>query len=164
MSYPVGHLSTMYWVGLKPGDVHLNLSSPGWAKHAWSCLFAPWNAQAQVLSYQYDRFDARALLDQLVRCKVTTFCAPPTVWRMLILQDLRKWAVGLRELISAGEPLNPEVIEQVRCAWGLTIRDGFGQTETTAQVGKLPRATGETGFDGPCRCRDTTIALVDATG
>jgi acetyl-CoA synthetase len=137
-SYPVGHLSTMYWLGLKPGDVHLNLSSPGWAKHAWSCFFAPWNAQACVLAYQYERFDSRALLDQLVRCRVTTFCGPPTVWRMLIQQDLRQWRLSLREVVSAGEPLNPEVIEQVRQAWGLTIRDGFGQTETAALVGNSP--------------------------
>ena len=137
-SYPVGHLSTMYWLGLRPGDVHLNLSSPGWAKHAWSCVFAPWNAEATVLAYQYERFSAPAVLDQLVRCGVTTFCAPPTVWRMLIQQNLRDWPVVLRELASAGEPLNPEVIEQVATAWGLTIRDGFGQTETTAQIGNSP--------------------------
>ncbi|TLY73616.1 MAG: AMP-dependent synthetase [Gammaproteobacteria bacterium] len=138
VSYPVGHLSTMYWLGLKPGDVHLNLSSPGWAKHAWSSFFAPWNAQATILAYQYERFDARALLEQMVRCRVTSFCAPPTVWRMLIQNDLRAWRVSLREVASAGEPLNPEVIAQVRDAWGLTIRDGFGQTETTAQVGNPP--------------------------
>jgi len=138
VSYPVGHLSTMYWLGLKPGDVHLNLSSPGWAKHAWSCFFAPWNAQATVLAYHYERFDARALLAKLVSCRVSTFCAPPTVWRMLIQNDLRAWRVELREAVSAGEPLNPEVIGQVRDAWGLTIRDGFGQTETTAQVGNPP--------------------------
>src|SRR5256884_120407 len=128
----------MYWLGLQPGDVHLNLSSPGWAKHAWSSFFAPWNAQATILAYQYERFDARALLEQLVRCRVTSFCAPPTVWRMLIQSDLRTWRVSLRELASAGEPLNPEVIAQVRDAWGITIRDGFGQTETTAQVGNPP--------------------------
>jgi len=138
VSYPVGHLSTMYWLGLRPGDVHLNLSSPGWAKHAWSSLFAPWNAQATVLAYLYERFDAAALLHHLVRCRVTTFCAPPTVWRMLIQHDLRAAKVTLREVASAGEPLNPEVIERVRAAWGLTIRDGFGQTETTAQVGNPP--------------------------
>ncbi|MBS0373597.1 MAG: AMP-binding protein [Proteobacteria bacterium] len=137
-SYPVGHLTTLYWLGLRPGDVHLNLSSPGWAKHAWSCLFAPWNAEATVVAYQYERFSARALLDQLVRVGVTTFCAPPTVWRMLIQEDLRQWRVALREVVGAGEPLNPEVIEQVRAAWGLTIRDGFGQTETTALVGNSP--------------------------
>jgi len=127
VSYPVGHLSTMYWLGLRPGDVHLNLSSPGWAKHAWSSLFAPWNAQATVLAYHYERFDAAALLKQLVRCRVTTFCAPPTVWRMLIQHDLRAVRVQLREVASAGEPLNPEVIERVHDAWGLTLRDGFGR-------------------------------------
>jgi acetyl-CoA synthetase len=137
-SYPVGHLSTAYWIGLRRGDVHLNLSSPGWAKHAWSCFFAPLNAEATVLAYQFDRFSAAALLNQLVRCRVTTFCAPPTVWRMLIQEDLRRWPVVLREVVGAGEPLNPEVIERVRAAWGLTIRDGFGQTETTAQIGNPP--------------------------
>jgi acetyl-CoA synthetase len=137
-SYAVGHLSTAYWIGLRQGDVHLNLSSPGWAKHAWSCFFAPWNAEATVLAYHYERFSATALLDQLVRCRVTTFCAPPTVWRMLIQEDLGRWPVVLREVVGAGEPLNPEVIERVRAAWGLTIRDGFGQTETTAQIGNPP--------------------------
>jgi acetyl-CoA synthetase len=137
-SYAVGHLSTAYWIGLRRGDVHLNLSSPGWAKHAWSCFFAPWNAEATVLAYQYQRFSAAALLDRLVSSGVTTFCAPPTVWRMLIQEDLRRWPVVLREVVGAGEPLNPEIIERVRSAWGLTIRDGFGQTETTAQIGNPP--------------------------
>ncbi|HEY2682203.1 MAG TPA: AMP-binding protein [Steroidobacteraceae bacterium] len=137
-SYPVGHLSTAYWIGLRRGDVHLNLSSPGWAKHAWSCFFAPFNAEATVLAYQYQRFRATDLLDQLVRCRVSTFCAPPTVWRMLIQEDLKSWPVSLREVVGAGEPLNPEIIEQVRSAWGLTIRDGFGQTETSAQIGNPP--------------------------
>jgi len=137
-SYPIGHLSTMYWLGLRPGDVHLNLSSPGWAKHAWSSLFAPWNAQATILAYHYERFDARALLERLVSCGVSSFCAPPTVWRMLIQHDLRAWRVALREAVSAGEPLNPEVMARVREAWGVTLRDGFGQTETTAVVGNPP--------------------------
>jgi len=137
-SYPVGHLSTMYWIGLRPGDVHLNISSPGWAKHAWSCFFAPWNAGATVFIFNQPRFNARALLDTVVRCGVTTFCAPPTVWRMLIQEDLAAWPVRLKELISAGEPLNPEVIEQVKTAWRLTIRDGYGQTETTALAGNTP--------------------------
>ena len=138
ISYTVGHLSTAYWIGLRRGDVHLNLSSPVWAKHAWSCFFAPWNAEATVLAYQFERFNAAALLDLIVRCRVTTFCAPPTVWRMLIQEDLRRWPVVLREVVGAGEPLNPEVIDHVRGAWGLTIRDGFGQTETTAQIGNPP--------------------------
>jgi acetyl-CoA synthetase len=128
----------MYWIGIQPGDIHCNLSSPGWAKHAWSCFFAPWNAEAAVFAINQPRFNARSLLDALTRCGVTTFCAPPTVWRMLITEDLRAWKPRLREVTSAGEPLNPEVIEQVRTAWGLTIRDGYGQTETTAQIGNPP--------------------------
>jgi acetyl-CoA synthetase len=138
LSYPVGHLSTMYWIGLRPGDVHLNVSSPGWAKHAWSCFFAPWNAGATVVLFNYARFDAARMLDVLAGAGVTTFCAPPTVWRMLVQQDLTRWQLSLREVVGAGEPLNPEVIEQVQRAWSLTIRDGFGQTETTAQVGNPP--------------------------
>ncbi|MDE2479493.1 MAG: AMP-binding protein [Betaproteobacteria bacterium] len=137
-SYPVGHLSTMYWIGLRPGDVHWNISSPGWAKHAWSCFFAPWNAGATVFIFNYARFDACAVLDALRDRGVSSLCAPPTVWRMLILQDLERWKVSLRELVGAGEPLNPEVIESVRRAWGITIRDGYGQTETTAIVGNTP--------------------------
>ena len=138
VSYPVGHLSTLYWIGLQPGDVHWNISSPGWGKHAWSCFFAPWIAGATVFIFNYNRFDAKRVLDVLVHKQVSTLCAPPTVWRMLIQEPLASWPVKLRELLSAGEPLNPEVIEQVRSAWGLTIRDGFGQTETTAQVGNPP--------------------------
>ena len=137
-SYPVGHLSTMYWLGLRPGDVHWTVSSPGWAKHAWSCFFAPFNAQACVFIYNYTRFNGPKILEVLVARGVNTFCAPPTVGRMLIQEDLKRWPVVLREAISAGEPLNPEVIEQVRSAWNLVIRDGYGQTETSAQVGNSP--------------------------
>ena len=139
-SYPVGHLSTMFWIGLQPGDIHLNISSPGWAKHAWSCFFAPWNAGACIFIYNYSRFNAKDMLAVLERCGVTTLCAPPTVWRMLIQADLAAYRgrLKLREVIGAGEPLNPEIIEQVNKAWGLTLRDGFGQTETTAQIGNSP--------------------------
>jgi acetyl-CoA synthetase len=137
-SYPVGHLSTMYWIGLKPGDVHLNISSPGWAKHAWSCFFAPWNAGATVFVVNQTRFDGKALLATIARCGVTTLCAPPTVWRLFIQEKLADFKVSLREVCGAGEPLNPEVIDQVRVAWGLTIRDGYGQTETTALAGNSP--------------------------
>lgn len=137
-SYPVGHLSTMYWIGLQPGDIHWNISSPGWAKHAWSCFFAPWNAGATVFIYNYERFASRAVLDTIVRCGVTSLCAPPTVWRMLIKEDLAAWRPALRELVGAGEPLNPEVIEQVERAWGIRIRDGFGQSESSCQIGNSP--------------------------
>ena len=137
-SYPVGHLSTMYWLGLREDDVHLNISSPGWAKHAWSCFFAPWNAGACIFIYNYARFNAKAVLDTVARRGVTTLCAPPTVWRLFIQEDLRSFPVKLREVIGAGEPLNPEIIEQVQNAWGLPLRDGYGQTETTAQIGNSP--------------------------
>ncbi|MEU9406733.1 AMP-binding protein [Streptomyces sp. NPDC048281] len=147
-SYPIGHLATMYWIGLKPGDVHLNISSPGWAKHAWSNLFAPWNAEATVFIHNYSRFDAGRLMAEMDRHGVTSFCAPPTVWRMLIQADLGQLAVPPREVVAAGEPLNPEVIEQVRRAWHVTIRDGFGQTETAVQVSNSPGQQLKTGSMG----------------
>ena len=137
-SYPVGHLSTMFWLGLQPGDVHLNISSPGWAKHAWSCFFAPWNAGATIFIVNQPRFEAKGLLSIIGRCGVTTLCAPPTVWRLFIQEKLAEFKISLREVCGAGEPLNPEVIDQVRAAWGLTIRDGYGQTETTALAGNSP--------------------------
>ncbi|PWI14540.1 AMP-dependent synthetase [Streptomyces sp. Act143] len=147
-SYPIGHLATMYWIGLKPGDVHLNISSPGWAKHAWSNLFAPWNAEATVFIHNYTRFDPARLMAEMDRARVTTFCAPPTVWRMLIQADLTQLRTPPREVVAAGEPLNPEVIEQVRRAWGVTIRDGFGQTETAVQVSNSPGQPLKTGSMG----------------
>ncbi|MFC7532035.1 AMP-binding protein [Actinoplanes sp. GCM10030250] len=163
-SYPVGHLSTMYWIGLRPGDIHLNISSPGWAKHAWSNVFAPWNALACVFIYNYTRFDAEALLAQMQRCGVTSFCAPPTVWRMLVQTDLTRLRTPPEIVVGAGEPLNPEVIEQVQRAWGVTVRDGFGQTETTVQIANTPGQPVKPGSMG----RPTpgyTVVLVDpATG
>lgn len=163
VSYPVGHLSTMYWLGLKPGDVHLNLSSPGWAKHAYSSFFAPWSAQACVVAMRSGPFDPRELLEQLVRCEATAFCAPPTVWRALVQLPLAQYPVQLREALSAGEPLNPEIIVQVRAAWDLTIRDGYGQTESTLQIGNFPGEPvlpGKMGRPAPgCRIR-----LIDEDG
>ena len=137
-SYPIGHLATVFWIGLEPGDVHCNISSPGWAKHAYSSFFAPWIAEATVYCLNYSRFDPPALLKRLQEDGITTFCAPPTVWRMLIQADLSSGAGSLRQLVAAGEPLNPEVIAQVEKAWGLTIRDGYGQTETTMTVVNAP--------------------------
>lgn len=147
-SYPVGHLSTMYWLGLRRGDVHLNISSPGWAKHAWSNFFAPWLAEATVFIYNYARFDATALVARLAAEDVTSFCALLTVWRMLINADFFAGPGRLREAIGAGEPLNPEVIAQVERHWGLTIRDGFGQTEMTAAVANSPGQTVKPGSMG----------------
>ncbi|WP_250038098.1 AMP-binding protein [Paractinoplanes maris] len=161
-SYPVGHLSTMYWIGLRPGDVHLNISSPGWAKHAWSNVFAPWNAQACVFIYNYTRFDPPRLMAEMQRCGVTSFCAPPTVWRMLIQSDLSALATPPRLVVGAGEPLNPEVIDQVSKAWGVTIRDGFGQTETTVQIANTPGQPVKPGSMGR-PVPGYTIALIDPT-
>ena len=138
VSYPIGHLSTMWWLGVRPDDVHLNISSPGWAKHAWSSFYSPFLAEATVFVYNYDRFDANTLMQVMDTHHVSTFCAPPTVWRMLIQADLGRLGHPPRELVGAGEPLNPEVIERVRNAWGGTIRDGFGQTEMTCCVGNSP--------------------------
>lgn len=163
VSYPVGHLSTMYWLGLRPGDVHCNISSPGWAKHAWSCFFAPWAAEATVFVYNYARFDPAALLSRLRDERVTTFCAPPTVWRMLITADLSGGPGTLRELVAAGEPLNPEVITQVTRRWGLTIRDGYGQTETTASVGNPPASALKPGSMGR-PLPGVPVVLLDVAG
>ncbi|WP_261166756.1 AMP-binding protein [Microbacterium sp. Marseille-Q6965] len=164
VSYPVGHLSTMYWIGVRPGDTHLNISSPGWGKHAWSSFFAPWIAEATIFVYNYARFDAAALLAELRRRDVSTFCAPPTVWRMLIGADLGERPAGLRELLSAGEPLNPEVIARVERAWGLTIRDGYGQTETTAQIGNTPSSRIKPGSMGRPLPGYPVVLLDAATG
>ena len=164
VSYPVGHLSTMYWLGVRPGDVHLNISSAGWAKHAWSCFFAPWIAEATIVVLNYARFDAQALMQRLREQQVTTFCAPPTVWRMLIKSDISGGPGSLRELIGAGEPLNPEVIAQVQQQWGMTLRDGYGQTEMTAAVGNTPGATVKPGSMGR-PLPGVPVVLVDpATG
>ena len=161
-SYSAGHRSTLYWIGAREGDVHMNVSSPGWGKHAWSSFFVPFTAGATAFVHDYARFHARATLDILARHQVTTLCAPPTVWRLLILEDLARHPVKLREVLSAGEPLNPEVIERVRRAWGVTIRDGYGQTETTALVGNSPGqpiVPGSMGRPLP----GFRVALLDAT-
>jgi acetyl-CoA synthetase len=163
-SYPVGHLTTMYWLGVQPGDVHMAISSPGWGKHAWSCFFSPWIAEATVFVYNYRRFSPAALREQLDRAGVSTFCAPPTVWRMLIQSELGAKPRALTEILSAGEPLNPEVISTVEREWGLLIRDGYGQTETTAIIGNPPGSTVVPGAMGR-PLPGVAIALVDpATG
>lgn len=161
VSYPVGHLTTMYWLGLRPNDVHLAISSPGWAKHAWSCFFAPWIAEATIFVYNYARFDAVSMLQKIRDEKITSFCAPPTVWRMLIQADLSGGPGSLREAISAGEPLNPEVIGQIRAHWGLTIRDGYGQTEMTAVVANTPGSPIKDGSMGR-PLPGSPVVLVDA--
>jgi Acyl-coenzyme A synthetases/AMP-(fatty) acid ligases len=138
LSYPVGHLSTMYWLGVEPGDVHMNVSSPGWAMHAWASFFAPWNAEATVFVLKQERFTPGRVMAALEKYPVTCVSAPPTVWRLLVQNRMNKYKVHLREATSAGEPLNPEIIQKVHRAWGVMVRDGYGQTETTAQIGNPP--------------------------
>jgi acetyl-CoA synthetase len=162
-SYPVGHLATMYWIGIRPDDIHLNISTPGWAKHAWSSFFAPWNAGATIFVHNYDRFSAKRTLEVVARYGVTTMCAPPTVWRLFILEDLKSFPVKLKELASAGEPLNPEVIERVRAAWNITIRDGFGQTENVLTLGNFPSQTVKLGAVGK-PSPGHRVVLLDAEG
>ncbi|GAA1587321.1 AMP-binding protein [Leucobacter aridicollis] len=137
-SYPLGHFTTMAWLGVRPGDIHSVISAPGWAKHAWSSFFGPWNAGATVYVANYGKFKAERIIAELDRVGVTSFCAPPTVWRMLIQSDLGSKPSALREVVSAGEPLNPEVISRIEQGWGLVLRDGYGQTETTATIGNMP--------------------------
>ncbi|QAB18677.1 AMP-dependent synthetase [Leucobacter muris] len=137
-SYPLGHLTTTAWIGVRPGDVHSVVSAPGWGKRAWSSFFSPWNVGATIFVLGYTRFDAEHFVSELDRAGVNTFCAPPTVWRMLIQHRLDRKPRALRELLSAGEPLNPEVIARIREWWGLDIRDGYGQTETTALIANMP--------------------------
>ena len=140
VSYPLGHRATALWLGIEEGKVHWNISSPGWAKHAWSSIFAPWNTGAPTLSYDYrGGFNAAKHLQKIEEHAVVSLCAAPTIWRMFALEDLSKYDLSsLQNVCSAGEPLNPEIIERFRKATGLTIRDGYGQTETVLAIANFP--------------------------
>lgn len=139
LSYPFGHLTTASWIGLRKGDIHYNIAQPGWAKFAWSNVFAPWNVGATVFAYQQSgRFNAADVLGLIAKHRITTLCAPPTVLRMFIQEDLKAFDFSFRECVAAGEPLNPEVIETWKQGTGILIRDGFGQTESTCMVANLP--------------------------
>ena len=165
-SYPLGHLSTAAWIGLRPDDKHYNISQPGWAKFAWSCFFAPLNAGATVFVYhQVGRFGAAHQLRTISEQGITTLCAPPTALRLLIQEDLKSYSFPrLRECVSAGEPLNPEVIETWQAGTGFTIRDGYGQTESTCMVYNLPGSAIRFGSMGkPSFLYDIVIAAEDGT-
>ena len=157
--YPTGHLTTTSWIGLKRGDLHYNISQPGWAKFSWSSFFAPWNVGATILGYHADRFIPQEQLQTMQDLKVNTFCSPPTSLRMLIQEDLGAYTFSLRECVAAGEPLNPEIIEVWKKATGILIRDGYGQTEATALVGNLPNTVVKYGSMGkPTFLYDVVIA------
>lgn len=158
-TYPLGSFTTSSWVGMKQGDVHYNISQPGWAKFFWSSFFAPWNMGATILGFHSDRFVAEDQLKALEDYKVNTFCAPPTALRSLILEDLTKYNFNLRQCVAAGEPLNPEIIDVWKNATGITIRDGYGQTETTASIVNLPNEPVKFGSMGkPTFLYDVVIA------
>lgn len=137
-TYPFGHLSTASWVGMRHGDIHYNISAPGWAKFAWSSFFAPWSMGATIFANQVDKFDAKEQLKTIEKYQVTTFCAPPTVLRMMILEDFSAYQFKFRQCAAAGKPLNAEIIEKWQKGTGVLIRDGYGQTETTCLVCNLP--------------------------
>lgn len=160
ISYPLGHLTTASWIGLRRDDLHYNISQPGWAKFAWSSFFAPWNIGAALFAYHHQgRFQPQSTLKQIEKHGITTFCAPPTVLRMLILEDLPSYDFKIRECVAAGEPLNPEIIETWKQGTGLLIRDGFGQTESTCLVANLPGSKVKFGSMGkPTFLYDITIA------
>lgn len=136
--YPAGHLTTMYWLGVQPGDLHYNISAPGWAKFAWSSLFGPWNAGATIFLFRQPRFSAPEVLAALERYRITSLCAPLSVWKLFLVEDMSRYEFSLRTMVSAGEPLNPEIIRRAREATGVDLREGYGQTETTALVGTWP--------------------------
>ena len=137
-TYPVGGFTTSSWVGMKPGDLHYNISQPGWAKFFWSSFFAPWNMGATILGYHADKFVPKEQLQTIQDLGVTTFCAPPTALRVLILEDLKSYNFKLRQCVAAGEPLNPEIIDVWKEGTGISIRDGYGQSESTAMIANLP--------------------------
>ncbi|SHK71411.1 AMP-binding protein [Desulforamulus aeronauticus] len=140
VSYPYAHFVTgKYWLDLNPADLHWNLSDTGWGKAGWSSLFGPWSMGAALFVYHETRFSTKRCLELLQKYPITTFCGAPTNYRMLVLEDLSQYKFPtLRSCTGAGEPLNPEVIETWRKATGLTIRDGYGQTETVLVIGNFP--------------------------
>jgi len=143
-SYPVGHLSTSVITGIRPDDIHHNLSAPGWAKWAWSSFFAPLNVGATATGFNFKVLDGNSYLEAIATNKISVFCAPPTAWRMFIGLDLSKHDLSsLRQSIGAGEPLNPEVISQWKKLTGTEIRDFYGQTESTAMIGNPPWIKGK---------------------
>ncbi len=137
--YPLGHFITAkYWHRVNPDGLHLTISDTGWAKALWGKLYGQWLCEAATFVYDFDRFDAEKILPLFAKYHITTFCAPPTMYRMLIKQDLSRFDLSSIEHASiAGEALNPEVFRQFQKATGLQIMEGFGQSESTLIIGNL---------------------------
>ncbi len=165
-SYPIGHLSTTVLTGIRPDDIHHNLSAPGWAKWSWSSFFTPFNVGATATGFDFTVLDGKQYLEAVQEHKVSVFCAPPTAWRMFINMDMTTYDLSsLRQSIGAGEPLNPEVITQWKKHTGTEIRDFYGQTESTAMIGNPPWMAGKMksgSFGFPSFMYDTI--LVDDEG
>jgi acetyl-CoA synthetase/medium-chain acyl-CoA synthetase len=140
-SYPLGHITTgRFWLAVGPDDLHWNLSDNGWAKAAWSSLYGPWSVGAALFVHDArGKFNPAETLAMLERYPITSFCGAPTIYRLLVLEDLAAFKpLALRSCVGAGEPLNPEVIATWQKATGMTIRDGYGQTETAVLVANFP--------------------------
>ncbi len=139
-SYAIGHQTTgQFWLDLRPDDLHWNISDTGWAKAAWSSFFGPWNCGASIFVHHTTTFNAAKTLELIEKYPLTTMCGAPTIYRLLVLEELHKYNFdSLRHCVGAGEPLNPEIIEVWKKATGITIRDGYGQTETVILCGSFP--------------------------
>ena len=137
--YPLGHFITArYWHCVDPEGLHLTISDTGWAKSMWGKLYGQWLNEAAVFVYDFDRFDAADILPMFAKYHITTFCAPPTMYRMLIKQDISRYDLtSIQHATIAGEALNPEVFHQFKKATGLSLMEGFGQSETTVMIGNL---------------------------
>ncbi|OGT81856.1 MAG: acyl-CoA synthetase, partial [Gammaproteobacteria bacterium RIFCSPLOWO2_02_FULL_61_13] len=164
-SYALGHQTTgRYWLDLDPEDLHWNISDTGWAKAAWSSYFGPWNCGAVLFVHHTGGFNAKRTMELLEQYPVTTMCGAPTIYRMLVLEDLSRYRPkALRHCVGAGEPLNPEVMEVWKRGTGLTIRDGYGQTETVILCGSFPGIEPRFGSMGK-PAPGITLSIVDDTG
>ncbi len=148
--YPLGHFITAkYWHRVDPNGLHLTISDTGWAKSSWGKIYGQWLCEAAIFVYDFDRFDADKILPLFARHQITTFCAPPTMYRMLIKQDLSKYDLSsIRHASIAGEAMNPEVYRQFEKATGLQIMEGFGQSESTLMIGNLTGSNHKIGSMG----------------
>ncbi len=163
--YPLGHFVTAkYWHCVNPNGLHLTVADSGWAKCAWGKLYGQWLCEAPLFVYDFDRFDAEDILPMFAKYQITTFCAPPTILRMLAKQNISKYDLSsIEHMTTAGEALNPEVFRQFEAATGLQIMEGFGQTETTVALANLAGMKAKLGSMGkPVALYD--IDLVDADG
>ena len=164
-TYPLGHFHTAkYWHNVDPNGLHFTISDTGWAKAMWGKLYGQWLCEAAIFVYDFDRFDASEILPMFAKHKITTFCAPPTMLRMLIKEDISKYDLSsVKHMTTAGEALNPEVYRQFEKATGLQIMEGFGQTESTMIIGNMTGAPHKIGSMGkPAPIYD--VDIVDYNG